>query len=384
MSAPVFPSPKADRVPWYIWSSVLAAACIMSGLYWDISWHETIGRDTFWTPAHLLIQFGAVLAGIYSSYLIFGTTLGHNPAAKAISVRVLGFRGPLGAFICAWGGAAMLSSAPFDNWWHEAYGLDVKIISPPHSLLALGIAAISWGSVILILGQMNRSEGPVRRHLQWLLLFTAGFIVILDMMFKLEYTNRVQMHSAVFYLAVSIWLPFVLEGIARASGWRWARTAMTGIYTAYFLLTLWIFPLFAAEPKLGPVYQRVTHMVPLHFPVLIIFPALALDLLMPRLQQWGKWKQAALAGVVFVVVLFAVQWPFGTFLMSPAARNQMFGTQEFAYFLPPTIASVRNVFFQWELTAVHFWRNVILAFVAAIISIRVGISWGNWMQRVKR
>jgi hypothetical protein len=356
----------------------------MFGLYWDISWHETIGRDTFWTPAHLVIQFGAVLAGIYSSYLIFGTTFGRDIITRGMSVRVLGFRGPLGAFICAWGGAAMLSSAPFDNWWHDAYGLDVKIISPPHTLLALGIAAISWGSVILILGQMNRSEGAIHRHLEWLLLFTGGLIVILDMMFKLEYTNRVQMHSAIMYLAVSIWLPFVLEGLARASGWRWARTIMTGVYTAFFLLSLWIFPLFAGEPKLGPVYQHVTHMVPLHFPILIIFPALAIDLLMPRMQTWGKWMQAAVAGAVFVAVLFAVQWPFGTFLLSPAARNPFFATQEFAYFLPPTIASVRNVFAPAEPTVLHFCRNVVLAFVAAMLSVRVGITWGNWMQRVKR
>jgi len=32
----------------------------------------------------------------------------------------------------------MLTSAPFDNWWHNAYGLDVKIVSLPHSILALG------------------------------------------------------------------------------------------------------------------------------------------------------------------------------------------------------------------------------------------------------
>ena len=363
---------------------MVAAACIMSGLYWDISWHETIGRDTFWTPAHLLVQFGAVLAGFFSSVLIFGTTFRRNAAAKDVSVRVLGFRGPLGAFICAWGGAAMISSAPFDNWWHNAYGLDVKIISPPHSLLAIGISAIAWGSVILILGQMNRAEGSLRRHLQWMILATGGFVVIQDMMFKLEYTNRVLMHSAVFYLANSIWLPFVLEGIARASELRWARTAMTGIYTVFFLLTLWIFPLFAAEPKLGPVYQPVSHMVPLHFPVLIIFPALALDLLMPRMQQWNKWLQATVAGSAFVVVLFAVQWPFGTFLMTPAARGWMFGTQQFAYFLPPTIASVRNVFFDWEQTAFHFWRNVALAFVAAILSVRLGMMWGAWMHKVKR
>jgi len=27
----------------------------------------------------------------------------------------MGFRGPLGCFIAAWGGIAMLTSAPFDN-----------------------------------------------------------------------------------------------------------------------------------------------------------------------------------------------------------------------------------------------------------------------------
>src|SRR5215510_8104131 len=128
-------SSRVARIPWYIWASVTAAACIMSGVYWDISWHETIGRDTFWTPAHLLIQLGAVVAGAFSAWLIFSTTFSKIPAAQRASVNVLGFRGPLGAFICAWGGAAMLISAPFDNWWHNAYGLDVKIISPPHTWL---------------------------------------------------------------------------------------------------------------------------------------------------------------------------------------------------------------------------------------------------------
>ena len=29
----------------------------------------------------------------------------------------------------------MIVSAPFDNWWHNAYGLDVRIISHPHMVL---------------------------------------------------------------------------------------------------------------------------------------------------------------------------------------------------------------------------------------------------------
>ena len=53
-----------------------------------------------------------------------------NAEMRAASVKVLGLRAPLGVFLAAWGGVAMLTSAPFDNWWHNAYGLDVKIVSP--------------------------------------------------------------------------------------------------------------------------------------------------------------------------------------------------------------------------------------------------------------
>src|SRR6266853_6656206 len=270
---------RAEAVPWLVWANVIASVCIATGLYWDISWHETIGRDSFWTPAHLLIQFGAVLGAFGSAWVIMRTTFGGDSEARRNSVNVLGFRAPLGAFIAAWGGGAMLTSAPFDNWWHEAYGLDVKIISPPHALLALGIAGIMWGGVIMILGQMNRAEGAQRRHLEGMLVTCGGFMVVLDMVFKLEYTNRVLLHSAISYMVMSIGTLLLLEALARASGHRWARTIMTGVYSAFVLILMWVLPLFPAQPKLGPVYQNFTHMVPLPFPMLLIVPAFFLDLM---------------------------------------------------------------------------------------------------------
>ena len=99
-----------------------------------------------------------VLAAIACGYLIFATTFGSSESLKRISVKVLGFRAPLGAFVAAWGGIAMLTSAPFDNWWHAAYGLDVKIVSPPHTLLILGIRAVGVGVLFLILAAMNRAS----------------------------------------------------------------------------------------------------------------------------------------------------------------------------------------------------------------------------------
>ena len=56
----------------------------------------------------------------------------------------------------------MLTSAPFDNWWHNAYGLDVKIVSPPHTLLVIGVFGVEIGSLFLIMAAMNRAESQSR------------------------------------------------------------------------------------------------------------------------------------------------------------------------------------------------------------------------------
>jgi hypothetical protein len=371
-------------IPWLVWANVIASVCIATGLYWDISWHETIGRDSFWTPAHLLIQFGALLAAFGSAWVIMQTTFGGDAEARGNSVSVLGFRGPLGAFIAAWGGGAMLTSAPFDNWWHEAYGLDVKIISPPHILLAVGIAGIMWGGAILAISYLNRAEGDERKSVERILLFVGGFIIVQGMTLKLEYTNRVLLHSAISYLVMSIGTLLLLEALARASGHRWARTIMTGVYSAFVLILMWVLPLFPAQPKLGPVYQDITHMVPLPFPMLLIVPAFFLDLVWPIFKDAPKWQQALFGGVSFTTILIAVEWPFATFLMSPAARNRLFATVDFPYFALPTSPTVRYVFVQGDKSAEAFWVNMGLAFLFAVVSMWIGIFWGNWLKKVRR
>ena len=101
---------------------------------------------------------------------------------------MLGFRGPLGAFIAAWGGITMLTSAPFDDWWHNAYGLDVKILSPPHVVLAIGIGAIHVGALIFVLGRMNRVEGRARRVLTLAFLFIGAMLMVALLTLFMEHT----------------------------------------------------------------------------------------------------------------------------------------------------------------------------------------------------
>ena len=50
----------------------------------------------------------------------------------------------------------------------------------------------------------------------------------------------------------------------------------------------WILPLFPAQPKLGPVYHPLTQFTPPEFPLLLIVPALALDLLWQRTAALGR------------------------------------------------------------------------------------------------
>jgi hypothetical protein len=379
---------QAGRIPWYIWLSVAGVTSAMIGVHWDISWHRSIGRDTFWTPAHIAIQLCGVIAGITCGYLILATTFSKSAtksALRASSVNVLGFRGPLGAFVCGWGGFTMITSAPFDDWWHNAYGLDVKILSPPHVLLAVGMVAVEIGALLLVAAQMNRASGPgARRGLENLFLYVAGMILIALLILVLEYTHRVFLHTAVCYRVISMLVPVVLAIASRATGRRWAATIVSGVYFVFVLALLWILPLFPAQPKLGPVMHEVTQFIPAGFPLLIVVPAFVLDWLWPRMSGWGAMKQAVVSGAIFLGTLIAVEWPFADLLQSAAGRNAFFGSIYYDYNQSPQSYAATYRFVPFERAPGEFRMGLLIALVFAIVSMWAGLRTGNWLRRVRR
>jgi hypothetical protein len=377
-------SDRRLSIPWYIWSNVLAIASSVVGGVWDIAWHESVGRDTFWTPAHLLIQLCGILSGFGCGYLILSTTFRKNAPLRANSVSVWGFRGPLGAFICAWGAVGMITSAPFDNWWHNAYGLDVKILSPPHILLALGMTGIRFGTLVLVLAAVNRAAGEYRARLERVLFFCFMFLLGMTVGIMQEDTLRVFMHGAKFYLVIMFAAPVWFAAVSRASENRWAATLVTGFYTLMHLSFLWILQLVPAEPKLGPVYQKITHLVPPDFPALIIVPAIVFDLVRRRISTLNRWTQAAILGATSLASFLVIQWPFASFLMSPASRNWFFATNNLPYFMPPTSHWAQNAWLPTETSPMQFAVRMLLALAAGILMTRVGLSWGEWMRRIRR
>ena len=381
-SAIAEPTSHSARIPWHVAALVLAATSAVVGVIWDISWHRTIGRDTFWTPAHMAIYLGGVLAGTACGWLVLRTTFAGTPEEKAAGVTFWGFRGPLGAWVAIWGAIAMLASGPFDNWWHNAYGLDVKVLSPPHVILALGFTGIQLGALFLVQSLQNRTGEAGRRTAGLLVAFGAGILlqnIAIMGIEQIAFPNAA--HSGLYYMVAGGAFPLVLIAVARASKTKWAATAAAAAYALISLVMIWVLQLFPATPKLAPVFNPVTHMVAPPFPLLLVVPAVALDLLV---QRWGPgrdWRLALLGGVTFVAVFFLTQWFFAEFLLTPYARNYWFGVDQWDY-------SARLGPWRYQ-----FWRvkpdpvtpvKLVIAALLAISSTRLGLWWGNWMATLRR
>ena len=377
----------ASAVSWTIYAVLFASTSVVLGGIWDISWHRTIGRDTFWTPAHLAIYLGGIVSGLTCGWLALHTTFAGTAEERASSVRFWGFRAPFGAWVSIWGAIAMVTSAPFDDWWHNAYGLDVKIVSPPHMVLAAGIGAIQAGAMLMALAGQNRAGG-LRRDLNQLFLYGAALLLLLTATVSTEYTQRWDMHQSLFYQVSSGIFVFLLVSAARAARTRWPATTVALLYTAMTMVMVLVLPLFPGRPLLGPIFVQVDRFMPPDFPLLLVAPALAIDLLVRSRRSaegakaggWRDWGLAAGLGVIFVVIFLAVQWPFADFLMSPWARNDFFGSHRMDYGVPPDIQAR---FYQLN-PPDNLAAGIPIAMAIGFVSARLALWWGNWMSRVRR
>jgi hypothetical protein len=145
------------------------------GSAWDIQWHATIGRDSFFIPPHMVAAAGFV-AGL-------------SLALTAVTYETwLDRRGARMQGVVRWGGItaapAILSATLFylaaifftflDDQWHRRFGLDVTLWSPPHLLIGL---AMSGADFSLLLG-LTVSARRLGLKLNWRSPYFWGFILV--------------------------------------------------------------------------------------------------------------------------------------------------------------------------------------------------------------
>lgn len=131
------------------------------GVLWDIQWHVDVGRDSFLTPPHLTLYTASAVSGLISLWMVLWSTWRFRRGALEINerttVQLWGFRGPLGFMVSGFGSLALVVAAPFDNYWHQLYGIDVSIWEPFHMMGMFGNTVAIFGLMVLLSSEFNRA-----------------------------------------------------------------------------------------------------------------------------------------------------------------------------------------------------------------------------------
>ncbi len=153
------------------------------GAIWDIQWHASIGRDSFWIPPHMVAATGYVAALCLSLAAIsYETWLDRRGVLRDLQG------------VTRWGG---ITTSPYfltvalaylaglfftflDDQWHRAFGLDVTLWSPPHLLIGLAMTVVDFS---LLLG-LTASARRLGTKLNWRSAYFWGFVLVGAFMFE--------------------------------------------------------------------------------------------------------------------------------------------------------------------------------------------------------
>src|SRR5919202_6063309 len=115
--------------------------------------------------------------------------------------------------------------------------------------------AIVIGAMLMLLAWQNRARdaggGRPPRRIELLYAYVAGLALSMVAIYTTEYSFRGFQHEATFYRVSALAYPLVLVGAARASTMRrWPATSIAAVYMLSRTIPGWVFPIFAAEPRL--------------------------------------------------------------------------------------------------------------------------------------
>ncbi|PYN29719.1 MAG: hypothetical protein DMD98_20715 [Candidatus Rokuibacteriota bacterium] len=204
--------------------AIVSGAAGMVGVYLDTAWHRTVGRDSFFILPHVFIYCGGlgVWAGALAS--VARATFGHADEFGGPVYRWGPLRLPFGFTLTALGILMILAAAPVDAWWHNTFGKDALIWSPPHLQLHCGAGIAALGLLFAAAAQHGR--GALGRPWLWR---AAMLAILVDLVHRghfvlAHYTMLPHTRTPDLYpFLVALLAPFVLVAAARAIG-PWAPT----------------------------------------------------------------------------------------------------------------------------------------------------------------
>lgn len=161
------------------------------GVGWDIRWHVTIGRDSFWIAPHVMTYSSVAVTALAAfAALALETLRARRGAAPPFATRVVGLVGPPGLHLAVWGMALTIGAAPLDDLWHRLFGIDVTLWSLPH-LLGIAGAQINTLGCLLLARHVPELSPAARRGALILgsTLLLGAFEIVVDQAVQTAYVR---------------------------------------------------------------------------------------------------------------------------------------------------------------------------------------------------
>ena len=286
------------------------------GLYWDIQWHEFVGRESFFIPPHILLYAGVGVAGIAALLSIVYESFYRNPGDGSIAFLSI-FRGARGMFVAGFGILFIVLAAPLDDYWHRLYGLDVTIWSPFHLMGLFGSLMAMVGIIYVLAGLANATRETAAKFMgynayEWLIFLQfAGLYSLTLILSQPALRLGPEIGSGVFalYPAMLIWgVGLTLWTVAAVAYARSGDAALA-------LVLVWLVrsAAFGLSVPLAVRYAVVTlglfYRSPAHVPNVTLLGLLLLLALVPAalfvafVTRRGPFSRAggALTGILFAL-----------------------------------------------------------------------------------
>lgn len=249
---------------------------------WDIWWHAEIGRETFWSPPHILLYTSVIVAIAGGCYGWWQT---RQKRWKWIAFVLL----------------LIPASAPFDELWHRIFGVEqvnspLIIWSPPHVILALILVA----SFLVLFLHLKRDDDVIARHLLQSIALAAIFSLLSFLVSPLDPIGPYHLlgfASAGFAAALMVLIFLFAQEQMRRFG---SAVSVAGV--SIVITTM----------ELG---HRVTPMINIephdHAPGwLVVFALLVPALFIDVLRSSPFWIQGSIAGFLHGGILYGFAWRF--------------------------------------------------------------------------
>lgn len=299
----------------------------VTGTAWDVQWHTYVGRDQFWTPPHILIYTAVGCAGLIALVNVLASTLRYHLRTPGVddtaSIRILWlFHAPLGFVFTGFGILTALIAAPFDNYWHELYGIDVTLWSPFHIMGITGglLAIIGFVYVFASEAALDRQKGTRRPRLCGLSMFEWGSITILALLLELPLMALLQFPSidigpvglVSYPLPLAFFCAFCLRSALAFTGKPGTATLVALLLTLYSLFLQAIIPL---GLRILVIHQGLTFrpglVLPIFnlnaalMPLVVVVSAVIIDAIALWQQKKGdrRWSDATRYGWFMGIIL---------------------------------------------------------------------------------